>query len=58
MPLLTPEAAQKIADKHIEVARTSTLSSIYARILTSDKELTASESIKLAKANKKDSLYG
>ena len=57
MPLITPQVAKKIADKHIEIARSATLSSIYAKINAIDKPLTLEESIKLAKSQKKDSMY-
>ena len=57
MPLFTPQAAQKISDKHIEIARLPTLSSIMAKINASDKSLAVEESIKLAKSQTKDSTY-
>ena len=58
MHLFTPEAANKIAGKYIEVGKAATLSSIYAKLNASDKPLTVEESIKIAKTHKKDTLYG
>ena len=57
MPLFPRQAAKKIADKHMETARFSTTTSIRTKVSGSEKELSVEESIKLAKTQKKDSMY-
>ena len=56
MPLFTLQASEKIAGKHIEIARTSAHTSIYAKLTENDKELKVEESIKFAKTQRKDSM--